>query len=540
MSDHQRSQELDLAELFARTLSRRQMLLATGAVTLAGVLAACQNSTTTAASVDTITAGVGTFGAQNADPFIAFQYGSDSYAILAAVTEPLAIRDLTGSLVPNLATSWTTSPDNLTWTFTLRSGVKMQDGSLFTAQDVKTAMDRSKMPDFSGSFGDPFFSAIANVTVIDDSHVSITTHQPYVTMLDDMPPPIPTAYYNKVGEQGYRSQPLGAGAFRFVSQVVNDSMTFQRFDDFWDKSRLPNFKTMILKLLPEEATRVSGLQTGALDIAHGLSALSVQQLSGAKGIRIIRVDNASLANIYMEDLGRFAAPGLPMQDLRVRQAMIYALDRQTIAKSLYKGFATVPANTCQPIMLGNDNSLTPYPYDPAKAKQLLAAAGQSNMSLTFNTKIGDSGIPDVADLGTAIVSYWEAVGIKVDYKPNEASVYNGLRHTHKMHGCRIVGLNLYAFHEPNFLGDGELLSTSDNAEDNDPILDALIKQIDQTVDITARTKLGTQFSQYIYNNLPTIAVVATPSLIAVGPHVGSWKLQASNAGCGPWWYLHAV
>ena len=96
-------------------------------------------------------------------------------------------------------------------------------------------------------------------------------------MLEDIPTPLPTAYYNQMGDAAFRKQPMAAGAFKFVSQQINVGMTFERFDDFWDKSRVPNFKTMKLLIVPDESTRVAGLEAGSLDIAASLSAASAQQ-----------------------------------------------------------------------------------------------------------------------------------------------------------------------------------------------------------------------------------------------------------------------
>src|SRR5207249_2626342 len=137
--------------------------------------------------------------------------------------------------------------DGLTWTFTLRDGVKMHDGSTFTARDVATSIDRvltDKAVNARQS-GRDFSNRIADVKIIDDGHVAITTKAPYAFVLNEgfLPPPIPTDYLKKVGSESFTKEPLAAGAFRFLSQKINQEMIYERFDDFWDKSRLPNFKT---------------------------------------------------------------------------------------------------------------------------------------------------------------------------------------------------------------------------------------------------------------------------------------------------------
>jgi peptide/nickel transport system substrate-binding protein len=128
---------------------------------------------------------------------------------------------------------------------------------------------------------------------------------------------------------------MASGAFKFVSRQLNQGMTLQHFDDFFDPARPPNFKTLIFQVIPGESTRVAGVQTGSLDIALGLSAEGALQLQGSPGVNLTRTDDATLVDGQIDQLA-FPLEPSPLLDVRVRQAPLMAVDRAVIAKSFYK------------------------------------------------------------------------------------------------------------------------------------------------------------------------------------------------------------
>jgi peptide/nickel transport system substrate-binding protein len=292
---------------------------------LAGLLDACGQGTTTApqSTNATLNAGIPAFTLQSGDPHLGSQ-SSDGWVIRDAVGDFLVRRDLNQKQVPNLAPSWTTSPDGLTWTFTLRSGVKMHDGTTMTARDFVTATNRvvknTKFASFYGVLAAQFDSA----TAIDDTHFAIKTKTPISSLLDALPQPIPTDYYNQVGEAGFSAKAMSNGPFKFASLVTNQSLTLERFDDFWDKSRMPNFKTLVLNIIPDEATRLAGLQSGSLDIITALTPNAVQSIQSVKGVRIVRSETATFGELsyrlaFLSQRAEPAArrrgpPGAPARD----------------------------------------------------------------------------------------------------------------------------------------------------------------------------------------------------------------------------------
>lgn len=519
-------------------LTRRTLLAAAGGLSAATLLDAClgQSTPQSKPSTSILMVGTPTFSLQTADPHVAF-YTADLWPVMFAISEGLVRRDLNGKLVPNLASSWTTSADGLTWTFSLRGGVKMHDGSAFTARDVQTAIRRVGNPRFAGGFA-PLTAALANIRVVDDLHVELTTKQPFATLLDYLPAPIPTAYYMQVGDTQFGNAPMAAGAFKFVSQQPNQNIILEKFDGYWDSSRTPNFKTLHFQVIPDESTRVAGLQAGQLDAALALSAASATQLQGASGVRLIKTENATLGLGQIDQLA-FPSEPSPLLDVRVRQALLLAVDRATIAKNFYKGLATVLPNLTLPITLGNDPKLTAVPYNPAKAKQLLTASGQSGMTLTLQSKAVDAFLPDIQSLCQTLISYWQAIGIKVQYQGIESTTYLTIRRSRKMRGLSINGYTPSVMYEPSRFAGLSLVGSVPNGVYSDPRMDAMIRQMDATVNIADRTKLGTDFSHFVYDNLVMLPLFGMTGVIAIGKRIADVKLQAANPTLLSW-YLRAA
>ncbi|MFC4943774.1 ABC transporter substrate-binding protein [Pseudonocardia sp. GCM10023141] len=527
------------------TMSRRAVLAVAGGVALAGILGSCSNDNATVpagsgsgtAATDVLVAAVGSFATETVDPHVA-PNNSNLRPVMWAISETLARRDLDGKLVPNLALSWETSSDALTWTFTLRPGVMMQDGSTFAGRDVKTAIDRVTMnPEFT--YFAQLRESLEAVNVLGDGRVSVKLKKPYPTILDELPVPIPTAYYEQVGNAEFGKRPLGAGAFKFVSQQIHGSVTMERFDGYFDKSRMPNFKTLKMLIIPDESARIAGLLNGQIDIAHGLSANSVKQLEGAPNIRVLRKDNASFGAVNFQDL-YFPDRPSPFLDVRVRKALIYALDRQSMVTSLYQGYATVVANFTLPITLGNDASLAPYPYDPQRAKQLLADAGAENLTFDFRSYTVDNVQPNVQRLSQAMVGYWAQIGAKVNYQAVDNAVVLAQHRAHTLTGIRIGGWPANVFYKANYSAHNTLYGAGFSTSVRDPALDAIIDRLDAATDSGREESIANEYSRYVYDNVPIFPVLGFPSLVGIGPKVRDFQLQAGNPYLGPFWSLQAA
>lgn len=487
------------------------------------------------ASADTIRIGVPSLQEQYVDPH--FAVGGLLFPLRYAISETLFRQDLNLEWVPNLATEYEISDDGLTWTFTLRDDVKMHDGSTFTAQDVKTAVDRILGSDDFAHLAQ-FKQFVTGANVIDDTHVEVTTNEPYATLLSDMPVPIPTDYYNEVGEEGFRAHPMQAGAWKFVSQQLNSNVTYERFDDYFDQERMPNFKRLVYEIVPDESSRLAGMQTGALDMAYGLTFASAEQLEGNNGVRIVEVPDTALAYVFLLDQN-FPDEDSPLLDVNVRRALLMALDREAIAASLFGGHARVPDSIAPPTMLGYQPTGETVPYDLDEARRLLEEAGASGLKLTLNSYNSTPSVPDVVKLAETIAAFWTAAGLDVELNVADSATILPEWRAKNLRSTGLLAGPSQFYDEPARLLSSFFASNASYPGLNDPAVDALRDEIAAAVRPEDREPLGSQLQQILDENQSALPVILVSSLVAIGPNVAEFEPMLSNPYAGPLWGLVA-
>jgi peptide/nickel transport system substrate-binding protein len=488
----------------------------------------------TESKTDTLTLGVTSLEEQYVDPH--FPVGGLIFPLTWAISETFYAQTQSGKYVPNLATGYTLSDDKLTWTFKLRTDVKMHDGSTFTAQDMKTAIDRIlSHKDFT--WYAVFQSYVTGATVVDPATVQITTGKPYATCVVDLPAPIPTGYYNQVGEDAFRKAPMSCGAWKFVSQTLNSDVKYTRFDDYFDAARKPNWKNLTFQIVPDETARVAGIKTGALDIAYGLTAASAAQFQGDSNNKINETKATGAAYIFMVD-NVFPDPS-PLKDLNVRKALWMAVDREGIAKSLYGGFAIVDPSPIPPSMLGYDDTAKPLPYDPNQAKQMLAAAGQSNLTVTLNSYNSTVTVPVVDKLATTIASFWNQIGVKTTLNIVDSATYLTAWRGRQIKSAGLLGGPVYFFVEPSRLTLAYYQTKAPYSTISDPTMDALSDAINQETDTDKRTALGKQLSDLLNKQLWGLPTVLVSSLAITGPKIASYQTMEACPYAGPLYWLVA-
>lgn len=530
-----------LEELMSGRLTRRGFLEGTAGLSLAGVIAACGGSSTPSASgpkVNTLNIGVADLTA----PLEYDQFGETISAIHAGVV----YQDAKGAIQPDLATSWTISSDQNTWTFALRQGVKAHDGSAFTANDLQTQFTRYTKVAALGGGGNQsaFVQAISHVNIIDDHHIAITFSSPYATVLEDMPCPIPTAYYNQVGEDAWVKAPIAFGPFKFGSSTINQSLNYEVFTNFWDKSRVVNFKTLKLILLREESARLQALESGSIDVAYDLTASSLQQLQGNSNVRLVTAPDTVVTFFLFNELGPKVEKFFPNSPLRiqgVREALALAIDLPTIAKKLYPGAATPANSPIVPSTIGFDAALKSTPYNPAKAKQLLQQAGQSGLTIQLNSKTADPYIPNVQDMGQAILSYWKDIGINATYVPIDSATLNAayFGNTGNLSGATIRSTTSTDNTDAGTFADIHMDSTGSHPSNNDPQMTLLVHQLDNTIEPGARFALGKKLFAYIAQTWAAPPLLWFSTRVPIGNNVESLALRTGDAGPGPFFYLRA-
>ncbi|GAA3953097.1 ABC transporter substrate-binding protein [Allohahella marinimesophila] len=298
------------------------------------------------------------------------------------VAEDLTIKDVEQPpIVPALAESWKISEDGLTYTFNLRKGVKFHDGTAFNAEAVKFNMDRMLDKDFK------YYQAVAaglmrwmwqdldSYKVIDEHTFEIKLKSPNSEFLRRLamggsgtPRFISPASIEKGGNDSVETNPIGTGPFKFEKRTVGEATTLLANKDYWDAERLPEIERLIFRPISEVATRELALMSGEVDMISSPSPDSIDRLK-AQGLKI---ESSPVSTLYMMWVNMKEKP---LQDVRVRQAICMALDREGMAKFHRNGYAQPAYSVLNFGGPGYDPGFRDCQYDPEKAKALLAEAG---------------------------------------------------------------------------------------------------------------------------------------------------------------------
>ena len=334
------------------------------------------------------------------------------YALHDALVKPMP-----GNLLaPSLAESWTVSPDALSYEFTLRKGVKFHNGDPLTAEDVKFSLER-----YRGAAAGPFKTRIAGIDVVDSHRVRFRFKQPwpdfmtfYGTMATGAGWIVPKKYVEKVGDDGFRKAPVGAGPYKFVSFTPGIELVLEANEGYWRKA--PSVKRLVFKAIPDESTRLAMLKRGEADIAYSIRGALAEELRRTPGLTL--KPNYPPGTFWLVFPEQWTDPKSPWADQRVRLAASLALDRQAINQAETLGLSKITGN----IIPRTFDFYWPAPipsYGPEKAKQLLAQAGYPN-GFDAGDYYCDA---SYANLGEAVVNYLKAVGIRAHLRPLERAAF---------------------------------------------------------------------------------------------------------------------
>jgi peptide/nickel transport system substrate-binding protein len=330
------------------------------------------------------------------------------YALHDAMVKPMPA----GLNTPSLAESWTQSKDGLTFDFVLRKGVKFHNGEPVTAADVKFSFERYK-----GAGAKLLKERVREVQTPDQGRVRFILKEPwpdfmtfYGTTATGASWVVPKAYVEKVGEDGFKKAPIGAGPYRFVSFNPGVELVLEAYEGYWRKT--PNLKRLVLRSLVDETTRAAALKKGEVDIAYLLTGPVAEDIQKTPGFKLVAPKESQ--GTFWLDLPDQWDPKSPWADRRVRQAASLAIDRQALNQAETLGFSK-PTGSLIPRPLEFSRWFDPDPYDPPKAKRLLAEAGYPSGF--------DAGIlypwPPYASMGEALAAYLQAVGIRTKIRMME-------------------------------------------------------------------------------------------------------------------------
>lgn len=431
--------------------------------------------------------------------------------IVMQIHETLVRQDETGKIVPALATSWTTSDDKVTWTFRLRQNVRFHDGTAFDAAAVKATFERMR-DDATASPRRSSLEAIKDISVVDDHTIAIVTKQPFAPLLAQLSAYnlaiMSPAQMQKLGK-GYRDQPAGTGPFRLKSWQRGERVTLARNDDYWgDKARLDAVET---RVVPEDSARVLLLLSGEADVIASVPTVMLKRLEASPAVKVIR--KTGFRTIYLG----FNTALPPFNDRRVREAVAHAIDVTALQRGVLSGIGKLGGGFESPV-IGGAKEIAPRPFDPARARKLLAEAGfQNGFDTTFYVPTGRY-LMD-RQMGEAIQAQLAEVGIKAKIETPEWGAFVAITDQKKA--------PMFIMGKGSPTGDLDFtltLTAMTGGRMNafalsDPELDKVILEQRGAVDPKAREALLGRAQDLIFQDIPAVVLFYEDQIFAARANV---------------------
>jgi peptide/nickel transport system substrate-binding protein len=441
-------------------------------------------------------------------------------AIHDAIAKPMP----QNAMAPSLAESWSESPDGLTYEFQLRKGVVFHNGDPLTADDVKFSFER-----YRGSGVKILKAKVKTVQVVNPLGVRFVLNEPWPDFLTFYATPatgagwiVPKKYVEQVGEEGFKKHPVGAGPYKFVSYQPGVELTLEAHERYWRKS--PHVKRLVMKVVPDESTRLAMLKRGEADVAYLLSGPIGQEARRTPNVRLIASGGQWVPAVCMLDQWD---PKSPWHDVRVRLAANLAIDRKAISDSETLG-ASPPVGSIIPPMLEFALAVQVPRYDPVRSKQLLSEAGYPN-GFDAGEMIGTV---QYAGATEAVINDFATVGIRSRFRTMERAAYLTAQREKKLKNLLFGGAGGYGNAATRI--ENYLISTGSFAYGAVPDIDDLFAQQARERDRAKRQALLHRIQQIAADRVLYLPLYMLSFHNGVGPRV-----QESSLGRIPLHYYTA-
>jgi peptide/nickel transport system substrate-binding protein len=435
---------------------------------------------------------------------------------------------------PALAESWEISDDGLVYTFALRSGVKFHDGSDFNAEAVKFNFDR--MLDESHPYHNTgpfplsfFFSAIKEVKAVDTLTVQFTLDAPFAPFLSNLAYPTglivsPDAVMKHGNDFG--RNPVGSGPFKFAKWESNSHVIVERNEGYWGGA--PALEAVVFRPITDANTRVAEMLSGGIDMMVEVPPDNLQEMAKDPSFQIHEQAGPHLWFLILN-----AKEG-PFKDKRVRQAINYAINKEAIVDNILQGTAIVAAGPTPPAFAwAYNNDLTPYSYDPEKAKALIKEAGFENAELTFYVTEGGSGMLDPVAMGTSIQADLAKVGLKVKIETYEWNTFLG-KVNPGLEGKADMAEMAWMTNDPDTLPFLALRTAAwpdkggfNSGYYSNPEVDDLLEKARTSTDQAERAELYKKMQTIVYDDAPWAFIANWKQNAVTSSNVKNFKLEPS-------------
>jgi peptide/nickel transport system substrate-binding protein len=412
-------------------------------------------------------------------------------------------------LAPCLAQSFSAAEDGLSYEFVLRQGAKFHNGDPVTAEDVKFSFER-----YRGTSHDLMKNRVAAVETAEPQHVRFKLKAPWPDFLTFYATAtgagwiVPKGYVEKVGDDGFKKAPVGAGPYKFVSFTPGVELVLEAFDQYWRKT--PSVKRLVFKSIPEETTRLAALQRGEVDIVYSIRGELAEELQRTPGLTLKPVLAPAPFWIYFADQWD---PKSPWHDERVRRAASFALDRQAINDAITLGYSKITG------------SIIPYSFDffwqppiptfdLAKAKQLLAEAGHPD-GFDAGDFYCDSSYSNVAE---AALDNFQAAGFRLKLRPLERAAFVEAYSGKKLKNLILGGSGAFGNAATRF--EAFVVKGGAYVYGSYPDIDGLYHQQAAELDHKKRAAILDKMQQILSERMVYAPIWQLGFLNGVGPRVG--------------------
>ena len=427
------------------------------------------------------------------------------YALHDAVVKPMPGQPM----APCLAESWSASEDGLTYDFVLRKGSVFHNGEPVTAEDVKFSFER-----YRGTSKDLLKGRVAAIETPDPHNVRFKLKAPWPDFMTFYATAtgaswiVPKKYVEKVGEDGFKNAPIGAGPYRFVSSAPGIDVVFEAFDQYWRKT--PSVKRLVFKMIPEETTRLAALKAGEVDIVYSIRGELGEELRRTPGLTLKPAVLQAPFYVYFPDQWD---PKSPWHDLRVRQAANLAIDRKGINDAITLGYSKITGSTIPETFEFYWQPAMPA-YDPPKANQLLAEAGHAG-GFDAGEFYCDASYSNVTE---AVLGNFLAVGINCKLRPLERAAFLDAYSHKKLKNLLLSGSGAFgnaATRLEAFVVKGGAYSYGSYPE-----IDALYPQQEAELDRRKRAAILEKMQQLLAEKAVYAPIWQLGFINGVGPRVG--------------------
>ena len=507
----------------SRPLPRRTFLKL-GAITGVAVAASgVRRASGQQAAQQVLTIGLSVDPGGAVDPRIVWNIPNIS-AAMGSIYEPLVSRNERMEIVPVLAESWSwVNPT--TMRFRLRDGVKFHNGDPFDAESAKWTIESILAPDSKS----PVKSVLrkGRIDIVDRLTINYVLEAPFRPLVTVLPWVLMMPARASAQGTNFANTAIGTGPFRFVEYRPNERLVLDRNPNYWGKKSI--LDRLTIRYIPENGTRVAALERGEVWMINNVPPDQLKRVEDHADLKLLSADTLRMVALAMQ------CERPPFNDPRVRKAVAYAIDREGLVQGILQSHGQVARSPLSPFARAYHDKLTPYPYDPARAKQLLKEAGHAGVPVKFGAPSGRYLMDK--QVAEACTQFLNDVGFKVELEAVEFGVY--------WPKAQRNGYDLYMFsrtgattaNDPVVLEDFRSTTAAINIKYKNDRLDGLLKKGAEsaTASDAELNQIYKEAQEIIWQDVPAAFLYYQAELVAVNK-----RLQGFNARADEMYYFGSV